>query len=83
MAAYRIFEDRSGNLLTSAGNSVYRLPRGKDAMDPILPQQGGRALFVDQEGDLWAGTQRARVESLQAAGGAHVRRERWLAKSAW
>jgi signal transduction histidine kinase/ligand-binding sensor domain-containing protein len=56
MAAYRIFEDRSGNLLTSAGNSVYRLPRGKDAMDPILPQQGGRALFVDQEGDLWAGT---------------------------
>jgi signal transduction histidine kinase/ligand-binding sensor domain-containing protein len=56
MAAYRIFEDRSGNLLTSAGNSVYRLPRGKEVMDPILPQQGGRALFVDQEGDLWAGT---------------------------
>jgi signal transduction histidine kinase/streptogramin lyase len=56
MAAYRVFEDSSGNLLTSAGNSAYRLPRGKDIMDPILPQQGGRALFVDQEGDLWVGT---------------------------
>jgi signal transduction histidine kinase len=56
MAAYRIFEDRSGNLLTSAGNGAYRLPRGKEVMDPILLQQGGRALFADYEGDLWVGT---------------------------
>jgi signal transduction histidine kinase/ligand-binding sensor domain-containing protein len=56
MAAYRIFQDPSGNLLASAGNGVYRLALGQDAMDPILARQGARALFVDDEGDLWAGT---------------------------
>jgi signal transduction histidine kinase/ligand-binding sensor domain-containing protein len=56
MAAYRILEDQSGNLLVAAGNSAYWLPQGKEMMEPILKGQGGRALFVDRNGDLWIGT---------------------------
>ena len=56
MAAYRIFPDREGNLLASAGNSAYRLRAGNHAMDPILSGQGARALYIDRDGNLWVGT---------------------------
>ncbi|HEX4165791.1 MAG TPA: two-component regulator propeller domain-containing protein, partial [Bryobacteraceae bacterium] len=55
MAAYRILEDQSGNLLVSAGNGAYWLPQGKEMMEPLLTGEGGRALFVDRDGDLWIG----------------------------
>jgi signal transduction histidine kinase/ligand-binding sensor domain-containing protein len=53
-AAFRVFEEDSGTIWVAMQSGMHRVT-GKD-LEALLPSTGGRAIFEDQDGTLWFGT---------------------------